>query len=165
MSVNSARPHLLVIPEDDANRQITNGFVLDLNCNERAIQVLKPAKGWLKVLETFKTDFLPGMRQYPERRIVLLMDFDGKPAERKSFIEKNIPEDVKNRVFVLGAFSDPENIRSACGKKLEKIGATLAKDCAENKKDFWRHDLLEHNASELDRLFEDVRPFLFPAKG
>jgi hypothetical protein len=29
--VNRYLPHVLVLPEDDANRQIANGFVLDLD--------------------------------------------------------------------------------------------------------------------------------------
>lgn len=49
MSINAYKPHLLVLPEDDANRQIADGFVLDSNCNYRAIQVLRVAGGWLKV--------------------------------------------------------------------------------------------------------------------
>lgn len=161
MSINEYRPHLFVLPEDDANRRIVNGFVLDSSCNFRAIQVLKVAGGWLKVVEIFKSDYLPGMRQFPERRIVLLMDFDGKPEERKKSVEREIPEDIKDRVFVLGVRSEPENLRNTIGKKLEAIGTALAKDCAENKQDFWMHELLKHNEPELNRLIEDVRPFLF----
>jgi len=33
----------LVLPENDANRQIANRFLLDLNLNDRAIQILPPA--------------------------------------------------------------------------------------------------------------------------
>jgi hypothetical protein len=29
MSVNKYHPHVLVLPEDDANRQLANGFLLD----------------------------------------------------------------------------------------------------------------------------------------
>ena len=158
MSVNAYKPHLFVIPEDDANRQMANGFALDLG---RAIQVLNIAGGWLKVVAIFKSDYLPGMRQFPERRIVLLMDFDSNSEDRKCFIDTDIPEDIKNRVFVLGVHSEPEKLKNSTGKKYEAIGTALAKDCAENKKDFWMHELLKHNEPELNRLFEDVRPFLF----
>lgn len=161
MSINAYKPHLLVLPEDDANRQMADGFMLDLNCDFRAIQVLKVAGGWLKVVDIFKSDYLLGMRQYPARRIVLLMDFDGKPEERKKSVEREIPEDIKNRVFVLGVSSEPENLKKATDKKYEAIGTALAEDCAENRQDFWMHDLLKHNESELNRLIEDVRPFLF----
>ena len=38
MKVNKEQPHLLVLPEDDANRQIVNGFINHLNVNKSAIQ-------------------------------------------------------------------------------------------------------------------------------
>ncbi|QEI40683.1 hypothetical protein BMF77_01255 [Dolichospermum sp. UHCC 0315A] len=40
MSINKNKPHLLILPEDDANRQIVNGFIQNLNVNNRAIQIL-----------------------------------------------------------------------------------------------------------------------------
>lgn len=46
MSINAYKPHLLVLPEDDANREMANGFLLDsrvLMCN---MSVLPPAGGW-----------------------------------------------------------------------------------------------------------------------
>ena len=44
MSVNVYNPHVLVLPEDDANRQIANGFLLEPSIKHRNIQVLTPAK-------------------------------------------------------------------------------------------------------------------------
>ena len=40
MSVNKYLPHVLVLPEDDANRQLANGFLLDPNLLDRRIQLL-----------------------------------------------------------------------------------------------------------------------------
>jgi hypothetical protein len=45
MSLNKHKPHLIVLPEDDANRQIANGFINSSNVNQRAIQVLPPVGG------------------------------------------------------------------------------------------------------------------------
>lgn len=59
MRLNKYRPHLLVLPEDDANRQIANGFILHPNVNSRAIQVLPPSGGWRKVLEDFRNVHAP----------------------------------------------------------------------------------------------------------
>jgi hypothetical protein len=39
----------------------------------------------------------------------------------------------------------------------------MAKDCREGTDTIWRHDLLRHNAGELDRLAAHVRPILFPS--
>lgn len=55
MRINKYKPHILVLPEDDANRQIANGFLLEKTLNQSAIQVLPPAGGWKKVVEEFKT--------------------------------------------------------------------------------------------------------------
>jgi hypothetical protein len=161
MSVNAYKPHLLVLPEDRADSDIANGFINNIDVLIHAIQVLPYAGGWGKVLASFKGHYLQTMQEFPERRIVLLMDFDKKPEDRLDHIEKEIPEELKKRVFVLGVRSEPEKLRSATNMKYEAIGAKLAEDCAEKKKDFWMHELLRHNEPELNRLFEDVRPFLF----
>lgn len=52
MSVNVYQQHVLVLPEDDANRQIVNGFLLEPSLNERVIQVLPIAGGWARCATT-----------------------------------------------------------------------------------------------------------------
>lgn len=161
MSVNAYRPHLFVLPEDKANSDIANGFVNNSNVAMRAVQILPYACGWTDVIDKFKGHHLQKMRQFPERRVLLLIDFDENPEIRLRHIESEIPGDVKDRVFVLGIHSEPEKLRSSTGKKFEAIGTTLADECAENRKDFWRHELLQHNEPELKRILGDVRSFLF----
>lgn len=39
-------PHVLVLPEDDANRQLANGFLLDGFLSGRQMLVLEVAGGW-----------------------------------------------------------------------------------------------------------------------
>ncbi len=158
MSVNSYKPHILVLPEDDANRQIANGFILNLN--SRAIQVLQIADGWKKAVDQLTNDYATGMRQFPQRMIVLLIDFD-EDENRLSYVKSLIPEDLKERVFIIGAQSNPENLRKATKKSLEGIGEALAKDCSDNTNELWGHDLLKHNKLELDRMVLSVKPFLF----
>lgn len=161
MSCNAYRPHLLVLPEDDANRQVANGFLLDPNLNNRAVQVLNVADGWTKVLDKFENDYLADIRKFPERRMVLLLDFDDDVEERSTIIKNKIPDDIKNRVFVLGVQSEPEKLRAATRKSFEEIGEALAEECANNQNIFWSHDLLRHNQNELMRLISNVKPFLF----
>jgi hypothetical protein len=43
---NKFKPHVLVLPEDDANRQIANGFLSNSKLVVRAIQVLPIVGGW-----------------------------------------------------------------------------------------------------------------------
>lgn len=161
MSVNSYLPHLLVIPEDDANREIANGFALDSRVDGRRIQVLIPAGGWEKALNKLLGDHVQSMQTYPHRRIVLLIDFDGDAANRSIYVRQKIPAAIRDRVFILGVESEPEHLRAACKKKFEPIGEALAGECVEDKFVLWSHQLLKHNAAELTRLSADVKPFLF----
>ena len=77
MSVNRYRPHIMILPEDDANRQLANGFVSHAFIAPRSVQVL--------------------------------------PSE-----------------------------------------------CYENRRELWKHELLQHNAGELERMTLALRPILFP---
>ncbi len=65
MSVNKYYPHLLVLPEDDANRQLANGFLLDPSLMARRIQVIEEVGGWMQVLEHFISDHVNGMDRHP----------------------------------------------------------------------------------------------------
>jgi hypothetical protein len=161
MSVNKYQPHVLVLPEDDANRQLANGFLLDLNLSNRSIQVLEEVGGWHEVLERFITDHVAGMERYPGRFMVLLIDFDGK-EDRLQNAKARIPDHLTDRVYVLGAWSEPEALKRAGLGSYEAIGLALARDCREETNATWGHDLLRHNTSEVDRLRDRVRPVLFP---
>ena len=168
MRVNKFVEHILVIPEDDANRQIINGFILNLNVKETAIQVLPIANGWKKVVDKFKNDHVSDMGKFPKRMIVLVIDFDdyrepdGLSYEnRLIYIKSQVPEDLQERVFILGSRTAPENLKSDMKKSWEDIGESLAKDCAENTNETWGHNLLKHNEDELRRMRLAVKPFLF----
>jgi hypothetical protein len=160
MRSNKFQPHVLILPEDDANRQIANGFIQNLKVNERAIQILPAANGWEKAVDDFKENHIAEMRKFPSRMIVLLIDFDEK-EDRLSYVNSQLPEDLKARVFVLGVFSEPEKLRSDTKKNFEKIGETLANDCTDDTNELWEHPLLKHNKTELDRMISSVKPFLF----
>lgn len=121
MTPNKYKPHIFVLPEDDATRQIASGFLLNLTLNDHVIKVLPPVGGWSKVVEEFANVHADEMQRYPERRIVLLIDFDSK-TERLSFVKDKIPEELSDRVFVLGVWSEPEVLKTNLKKNLEDIG-------------------------------------------
>lgn len=53
--MNKERPHILVLPEDGANRQLANGFLLEVDlARQRQMQVLAEAGGWRHVLHLFE---------------------------------------------------------------------------------------------------------------
>ena len=100
------------------------------------------------------------MRMYSERFMVLLIDFDND-LQRIGYAKGKIPDDLENRVFVLGSLIEPKDLKRAGLGTLEQIGSSLAKDCREDTNEVWGHDLLRHNSAELDRLRAHVRPILF----
>ena len=101
MSVNKYLPHLLVLPEDDANRQLANGFIQDQHLFTRRIQVLEEVGGWSEVLNRFTSDHVIEMDRYPQRFMVLLIDFD-RQKDRLDKAKAAVPGHLTERVFVLG---------------------------------------------------------------
>lgn len=161
MSVNKHLPHVFVLPEDDANRQIAKGFQLEVDwAKQRQMQVLEEAGGWVAVVERFLADHVAGMESNAGRFMVLLIDLD-RQQTRQEDVRSKIPGHVANRVFVLGTLSEPEDLKSAGLGTYEAIGSALARDCRDETDTIWGHDLLRHNAGEVARLRERVRPILF----
>jgi hypothetical protein len=156
---NRYLPHVLIIPEDDANRQIANGFLLNHSVDTGRIQLEVEAGGWSHALAQFKRVYVPEMNKWEQRFILLLIDFD-EDGNRFKEAQSAIPENLRNRVFVLGAWSNPERLRAELGASFERIGGLMAVEC-EKGDGIWVHPLLRHNANELDRLRKLVCPFLF----
>ena len=161
MAANKHLPHVLVLPEDDANRQLANGFRLSLDPSvARRLDVLSPAGGWTHVLDGFVSDHIFDMEKYHERTMVLLIDFDCQNS-RLDDAKSKIPLHLQDRVFILGAWSNPEKLRAAGLGSYEAIGFDLGRGCREQINTTWEHDLLSCNADELERLRQRVRPILF----
>ena len=161
MKIDRLKPHLLVLPEDDAWRQIVNGFLQEASVNQNSLQVLDLARGWSKAFDSITDFYAVRMRKYPECRIVLLIDFDHDTGR----LEKNknkIPADLSDRVFVIGVLSkEPKDLCKETGMNLEKVGEELAKNCTDNIPGLWDHELLRHNKPELERIILSVKSFLF----
>lgn len=164
MSVNRHLPHIVVLPEDDANRQLVNGFLLDPFLAIHKIRVLPEAGGWTNVLSDFVSEHVANMDAYSQESMILLIDFDGQ-EQRLAYAKTKIPERLADRVFVLGVLTQPEALRRDLGRHYEQIGCDMAQGCRENEGGIWQHALLQHNEGELVRLREHVCPVLFPAPG
>lgn len=159
--MNKYAPHLYVIPEDDRDRQIASGFVGHHQVITPRIQVMPPAGGWSHVLRTFQEEYIPALQKYPQAHVVMLIDFDGRIEDRRSLFERAIPDDIKDRVFVIGAKDTPEALRTSLGFGFERIGERLADDCDGGEVIHWNHEQLQHNDAERERLAGTVRQFLF----
>lgn len=161
MSVNKDRAHVIVLPEDDANRQLANGFHLHpLLIRPRQMQVLQPAGGRSRVLDLFVAELAPEMKRNGHRLVVLLIDFDGT-VSWVNVAKGRIPPDLADRVFLLGSLTRPEQLRQAGLGSYEDIGQAMARDCCGGTDEIWSHALLQHNMNEIGRLRIHVRPILF----
>ena len=167
---NKYLDHLLVLPEDDHNRRLVNGFRLNLGVNDRRIQVLPEAGGWLNVLDSLKDPAqVRGLTSYPKRHLLLMIDFDGQvDARQKEFEARRnaLPASARDRVYLLGCRDEPKDLRAVCDMQLEPIGRQLADECPPPPVGgLWQNAQLQHNDSELNRLVTQVRPFLFGNDG
>ena len=158
MSSNRFQFHLQVLPEDDANREIANGFLLHSTLRQRPIQVLHPAGGWMRVLESFEREHIDNLTRNTYRNLLMLIDFDSDPT-RLELVNARVPTQIKNRVFVLGIWSEPEALK-ADYRNYETIGTLLADGFFNQDDLIWEHPLLKYNADERRRTRESVCPSL-----
>lgn len=126
MSGNKYRPHICVLPEHDADRQIANGFLTNFNVALKSIDTLPIGNGRGRVLEEFLHNHAKPVRRNTVSYFILLFDFDAK---------------------------------------LEQLGATLASECFENRRELWNHELLRHNLRELNRMPDELRKLIFNSSG
>lgn len=159
MAVNKYKPHVLVIPEDDANRQLADAFALEVE-NFRNIQVLPEVGGWGHVCDKFHSEYAKSMRVYPNRYVILLLDIDDCESRRNEIMSK-IPQDIKSRVLLLGVKNEPERLKSDLLCPLAQIGASLARECKDRRREIWMHDLLKDNLDGIDILGDGIRAILF----
>ncbi|HEY6350100.1 MAG TPA: hypothetical protein VI636_11895 [Candidatus Angelobacter sp.] len=158
MAPNRERPYLYVLPEDDANRQLAIGFLVEYGTTRQAM-MLAEANGWHEVLKIFRDVHVKEMNTNANQHMVLLIDFDGH-AERLQQAKTAVPGHLSERVFILGVLGEPEDLKKAGLGHFAEIGKALAKDCRNGTNETWGHDLLRHNADEVDRLRERIIPNL-----
>jgi hypothetical protein len=160
MSVNKFRPHVFVLPEDDANSDIANGFLLHESVDSRSIQVMPTAGGWTKACDKLAAEYITIMRNNANTHVVLLIDFDDQ-EDRRAKVHDEIPSEFGSRVFIIGAKSVPEDLRRARLGTFEEIGRKLAEDCRSGSRGNWDHELLRHNLAEVDRMSPILKPIIF----
>lgn len=152
--------HIFVIPEDEADREIADGFVNNERVDDRRIQVMPVARGWPNVLTTLEDEYIVRLRKYTLGHVVMLVDFDDQGGDRMARFRQVIPDDLRGRVFVVGSSMNPEALKDALRLSAEQIGWQLAEDCALGGAGLWRHEQLQHNAEERERLATAVQAFL-----
>ncbi len=162
MSINREKPHLLILPEDNANERIANGFFLVDKFRLSNSQILPAKKGWPSIRDSFPSDHNFRLKKFPMAIMILLVDFDGEKADfRIKQVKQFVEPVVAGRVFVIGAMSEPEELKRTLGG-YEKIGKNLAKDCLEGSTNTWNHDQLIHNLPVLARMQPRIDTIINP---
>jgi hypothetical protein len=157
--VNKYKDHLLIVPEDDANKDLALGFVNAVPRGVNAAHIEPVAGGWSSARDRL-ANLLPSMRRFSSRRVLVLVDFDTS-ATRRDDVLRDVPTYLADRVYLLGGWSEPESLQAALDhRSREALGASLARACLDDTDGLWQHALLAHNADELARLRADVLPFL-----
>ena len=161
MSPNLHKPHLLVIAEDEANRSIVNGFATQLEANPRQFYIETVSRGWTKGRDRLLELCDRYLKIHTGAHALLIIDFD-QQADRASEIKDRLPSEVRDRVFIIGVFSEPEALKRSTKKKGEEIGQLVAAGCKAKNSDIWEQEpLLIHNLEEIQRLSQAVRDLFF----
>lgn len=159
--MNRYAEHLYVIPEDDSDRQLADGFVLHDQVKSARIQVVTPAGGWREVLKVFQVEYIRRLREGSLCHVLMLIDFDGDYSNRRAQFDQEIPAELKRRVFVVGSGQTPEDLRKSMGKGFEQIGRDLADDCFTGAQTSWNHPQLIHNEPDRLQMVASIRKFIF----
>jgi len=149
--VDKFKPHLFIVPEDDADRQIAVGFQMHLEAKGE-MQIVDVARGWLKVVGVIKDEYVPLLKNNLNSHVLGIIDCD-KDADRIAEQLENFPEDIRNRIFLLG-------VRSA-KMHFAEIGEKLADECYKDELDLWNHEMLSYSSSEALRAKDVLRELVF----
>ena len=112
----------------------------------------------MKALAEFQDRHISQLTRYPHRYLVLLIDFD-RDEGRFDHIRAQIPESLIERVFIIGAWSEPEALRAALGS-YESIGKRVAETCRDDPGEsasIWNYELLRHNENEVKRMQQALK--------
>lgn len=164
--MNFHTPHLLILPEDEHDQRLANGFAGHINIDRRKIQMLAFANGWHKAQARITepgSNEIQHLTRFSSAHLLVVLDFD-KQSGRLQEIRDKIPPTIAERIYILGTWDEPQTLKKQLGYKLsfEAIGAALLEDCLEpaNGNITWQHPVLLHNQAELQRFKSDVCPFL-----
>jgi hypothetical protein len=139
---------------------MANGFVMGVEFNDRQVQVMPVAGGWPSVRDDLHSEYIRTLREFDGAHVVLLVDFDAIETRVPDML-RDVPEELLDRVVVIGAKTDPEELRRSLRLSFEEIGLRLAEECRDGVVELWGHELLINNAAEIDRAGSAIRAVMF----
>jgi hypothetical protein len=111
VGVNKYTKYVVILPEDDANRQIINGFLNVIGVNFRAIDVRSVAGGWKKALSVRIEPLLKELETNINMSLLVVIDFDCQFKNRQRIFRQKVGDHLIDRAFLLGAISEPEKLK------------------------------------------------------
>lgn len=161
---NKYKSHLDILCEDDINKEIAQGLIEMLDYpSQTRIKFLDVAGGWEKCLHRLK-DYIDELIRYETKSLLIIMDFDECIDDRKAcFAEilNGIQDEVRNRVFLVGSYYEPEKLKRDLGLMghNDNVGRMLLEDCIDGNQ-FWHTIHLKHNLDELTKLKMHTMEFI-----
>ena len=169
MGADKYKWHLNILPEDDATRQLANGWC-QVDCLSQPSPLSRQffteigGHGWSKTIASIADQNLD---RFANRHVLSFIDSDGDP-DRVQKIQKDIRQTYSSyidRIFIIAVYPlvnngsiqkmEVEDLKKAFRQSsLETIGKSLANEFIANDytDNGWGHPLLRNNQSELARL-------------
>ena len=173
--MNEYKPHLKILCEDEINQNFAKVFILGLNNHQLLSPQIETIKdvtgGWNKAVNDLNEVWLEQLRQNNHLFLLILIDSDGR-SNRLNEILSAIPEEFKERVFIMGCLHEPEILKQQSHSAIkqmnkkekvsdEAVGKVLFQHYKNNpKNNLWYSDELKHNADEIERLKENTKHFI-----
>jgi len=157
MGVNLYQEHLYVLLEDEEYQKIMNGVNLSLHVNNDVVKISHLSGGWGKVLEDFRDpkNSIGLLKKFQKRHALLLMDFDYEFNSRLEEFRQLVPDELKNRVFILGIDNkESEDLAKYFKCNSEEVGKKLIENCPNGDLLHWQNIHLRCNLSEIERMRE-----------
>lgn len=153
MSVNRYEPYLIVLCEDNAYKDIFLGFEISEHPQISLKPVYQGFDDILFQLTNPNSMTSKELKRYNKSYVLALTDAD-LDSQSESNIKKlkdSIPNEYKDRVFVMGSKYEAENIKRAIiGKgKWKGVSQELEKSCRDENCELWRDEMLNHNMEEI----------------
>lgn len=170
MSINRQQKHVIFFGEDEATRNLAQGFIEGENINELRCDVWHTfGTGWKSTTEAME---LVGMSRYPLTHLILVIDLDRQEKHHIEDLKQEIDQtSFSDRVYVIGGSKDVQALQRAftAANSIGKIsaqdtGREIANQCFKDEscvEGVWCDPALEHNRTELERICRNLKDIIF----
>ena len=152
MSCDKFKPHLHIYAEDAATRDTAGGFAQSFPTRRQRQMQTFTCPGYPGVREKVEHD--AKLADYPERRILCVIDFDNHP-DRFNELKRCVSETARARVYVVGCAGEIETAKRMLN--VQGHDDDFGKRLARLDNNDWDAPCLRASKPELQRLLDDLR--------